>query len=415
MLTSELIRPQLRFHGKSVSIAMVDQQDPKRRQIAAELIELFQSQRDRTQEAWEQALTAYVGSRIDYIFVRGLAKVLVDNATFTPLPAPQTPTVVRETMFSYGPVFPNSDMLHPVSRDGALASVAQNLQLSPEEVEALLFADRHASYRLTDTGPDWTPAMLLARYNLELARGVLYWASHLTIEIADNYKDIWKFIKLFKLMFIAHSLSTGGYRIELDGPISPFVGATLRYGRQMAAFLPALFLCEQWKMHATVYPPQGRGAMNYKMDHTSNLQSHFKRSGEFDSRLEADFAAEFAAKIGERRGKWRLLRESELLILGDTVMIPDFVMVDSRDEHRRILIELVGFWHPDYLRRKLEKVHAANCSHLLLLVYKGLNVTEEDFQGVSSEVLFFPNKPVMKDVMATVEAMAQRLYGPAPA
>lgn len=415
MLTSDLIRPQLRLQGQSVSIAMVDQQDPKRQQIAGELIELFQSQRDRTQEAWEQALTAYVGSRIDYIFVRGLAKVLVDNATFTPLPAPQTPTVVRETMFAYGPVFPDSDMLHPVSRDGALASAAQNLQLSPEDVEALLFADRHASYRLTDTGPAWTPATLLARYNLELARGVLYWASHLTIEIADNYKDIWKFIKLFKLMFIAHPLSTGGYRIEIDGPISPFVGATLRYGRQMAAFLPALFLCEQWKMHATVYPPQGRGAMNYRMDHTSNLQSHFKRSGDFDSRLEADFAAEFAAKIGERRGKWRLLRESELLILGDTVMIPDFVMVDSRNEHRRILIELVGFWHPDYLRRKLEKVHAANCAHLLLLVYKGLNVTEEDFQGVTSEVLFFPNKPVMKDVMAMVEEMAQRLYGPAPA
>ncbi|GCE24335.1 DUF790 family protein [Dictyobacter kobayashii] len=413
MLTSDLIRPLLRFQGQHVSVALVDPQDGALQATAQELIELFRSQLGQPQECWEQALTTYIGPRLDYILVRGLAKVLTDGATFTPVQAPHTPTVVRETMFAYGPVFSSSDMLHPVSREGVLQSVASNLQLSADDVEELLFADRHASYRLSDTGPDWTPVSLLARYNLELTRGVLYWASQLTIEVSDNYKDLWKFIKLFKLMFAAQARPDGGYHIELDGPISPFVGATLRYGRQMAAFLPALFLCQQWKMQATVYPPQGRGAMNYQLDAAnSDLQSHFKRSDTFDSRLEADFAADFAQKIGARRGKWRLLRETELLLLGDTVMVPDFVLIDTRDEQRRILVELVGFWHPDYLRRKLEKVRAANCSHLLLLVYKGLNVTEEDFQGIASEVLFFTNKPVMKDVMLKVEEMAHRIYGP---
>ena len=71
------------------------------------------------------------------------------------------------------------------------------------------------------------------------------------------------------------------------------------------------------------------------------------------------------------------------------------------------MIELVGFWHPDYLRRKVEKVRAANCQHLLLLVYKGLNVTEDAFQDVASEVIFFQQKPVLKEVMETVEKMAE--------
>ena len=93
-------------------------------------------------------------------------------------------------------------------------------------------------------------------------------------------------------------------------------------------------------------------------------------------------------------------------------MIPDFVLTDTHDETRRILIELVGFWHPNYLRRKVEKVRAANCEHLLLLVYKGLAVTEEDFQDAASEVIFFQQKPVLKEVMETVEAMAERVYGP---
>jgi hypothetical protein len=142
------------------------------------------------------------------------------------------------------------------------------------------------------------------------------------------------------------------------------------------------------------------------------LRSHFKSSGEFDSRLEADFAREFEQKIGNERGHWRLTRESELLLLGDTVMVPDFLLVDTMDETRRILIELVGFWHPQYLRRKIEKVRAANCAHLLLLVYKGLNIAEEAFQDLPSEVLFFQQKPVLKDVMATVEKMAEQIYGP---
>jgi predicted nuclease of restriction endonuclease-like RecB superfamily len=213
-------------------------------------------------------------------------------------------------------------------------------------------------------------------------------------------------------MFWAEPMPQGGYRIDLDGPISPFVTATLRYGRQLAAFLPALLLCERWQMHAEVFPPQGQGQKLYSLDHTSMLQSHFKNSGLFDSRLEADFAAEFEEKFGGKRGHWRMSRESDVLLLGDTVMVPDFLLVDTQDESRRILIELVGYWHPNYLRRKVEKVRAANCSHLLLLVYDGLKITSEAFEGVSSEVIFFKQKPVLKEVMETVEAMAERLYGP---
>jgi uncharacterized protein len=41
-------------------------------------------------------------------------------------------------------------------------------------------------------------------------------------------------------------------------------------------------------------------------------------------------------------------------------------------------------------------------------------VTEDAFEGSASEVIFFQNKPVLKEVMETVEAMANRIYGPRP-
>jgi uncharacterized protein len=414
MLTSELIRPRLRIHGSNLRIEMVNEQDPALQQKAQDLIYLFNRHQNQSLAAWEEAVRAYEGAGVDYIFIRGLAKVLADAAIFKPLTTPLPPATLREHMFSYGPVFDKPDLFHTTTRQEVLRDVAGTLELSLGELDEILFADRGASYRLIDSGPAWTPSTLLARYNLELARGALYWASHITIEVSDNYKDLWKFIKLFKLMFWAEPARDGGYRIDLDGPISPFVSSTLRYGRQMAAFLPALLLCERWQMQAYVRPPQAERETLYRLDHTCSLRSHFKSSGPFDSRLEEDFAAEFEQKMGTKRGYWRLLRESEVLLLGDTVMIPDFALVDATDENRKILIELVGFWHPNYLKRKVEKVHSANCAHLLLLVYQGLNVTAEAFEGTASEVIFFQNKPVLKEVMVTVETMANRLYGPRP-
>lgn len=412
MLTSELIRPRLRIHGSTLRVEMVNEHDPFLQQTAQDLICLFQRYKGQSHAAWEAAMRVYEGARLDYVFIRGLAKVLTDSATFTPLITPHPPLILRERTFAYGPVFEKPDMFHPATRQEVLQEIAYGSELSIGEHDEMLYADRQASYRLTDAGPAWTPVELLARYNLELARGALYWASHLTIEVSSNYKDLWKFIKLFKLMFWAQPLQGGGYRIDLDGPISPFVTSTLRYGRQLAAFLPALLLCERWQMYAYVRPPQAKGETIYRLDHTCSLRSHFKSSGAFDSRLEEDFASEFEQKMGGKRGRWQLTRESEVLLLGDTVMVPDFVLTDTKDEKRRILIELVGYWHPNYLRRKVEKVHAANCAHLLLLVYKGLNVTEEAFQDTASQVIFFQEKPVLKEVMKTVEAMAESVYGP---
>ena len=411
MLTADLVKPRLRLRGSALSIDMLTTSDPHWLQTAADLIALFQQHKGQTQADWESVLEVYEGERLDYVVVRGLAKVLTDAATFTPLATTVRPAQIRERLFSYGPVFSTPQLFQPKTQDEVIQHVADEMGIPSQQVGAMLFADRPATYALNDTGPEWTPESLLSRYNLELARGVLYWATQVEIEVHGGYKDLWKYLKLFKLMFWAHTQEEDGYLIDLDGPISPFVSATTRYGRQFAAFLPALFLCERWRMVAAVRAPQTGTMATYRLDYTMPFQTYFKQSGLFDSRLEADFASEFEQKMGDKRGHWVLRRESEVLLLGDTVMIPDFTLVDDEDETRKILIELVGFWHPEYLRRKVEKVRAAHCQHLLLLVYRGLNLAGDAFEDTASEVIFFSQKPVLKEVMETVEEMAERIYG----
>lgn len=405
MLTGDLVRPRLRKRGDQLMIDRLPDNAHWRR-TAEQLIALLAASVDQPRHAWDDQLEAFEGDSTDYVVIRGLAKVLADAAEFSPLDAPIAPADLRERVFARGPVFPTIDLFHPHTRNDVFSAVAADLDLAAEDVEALLFADRPAHYILTDAGPTWTPDTLIARYNLELARGVLYWARAMWVEIYDGYKDFWRYLKLFKLMFWAYRRPEGGYHVELDGPISPFVKSTTRYGRQFAAFLPALLLCERWQMSAEVRAPRSGDMLTYQLDDQAPLSSHFKQSGAFDSRMEADFAAEFHAKFGDKRQGWELTREDEVILLGDAVMIPDFALT-HRKTGRRAVIEIVGFWHPEYLRRKVAKVKAAKRNNLILLVYEGVNLSQEQLGDVPTQVLYFKNKPVLKDVMALVEQVAE--------
>lgn len=405
MLTGDLVRPRLVRRGDSLTVETLALDSAHWQRTATDLIGLWGQAAGKAREVWEAAIEDYLGDRTDYITVRGLAKVLADAGTFETPETVLEPVLLREWLFAQGPAFAQGDLFHPHTRADRLAALAAEYGVTPDAIEAALYADRIGAQVITDRGPAWTPTALITRYNLELHRGVLYWSSQMQVEIHDTFKDFWRYLKLFKLMFEAYPLDDG-YRVALDGPISPFVRSTTRYGRQFAAFLPALLLCERWRMQAAVRLGTFDTDLTYRLDHTAELVSHFARSGEFDSQLEADFAAAFSAKLGAQRGKWHLSREDEVLLLGDTVMIPDFAFTHLEDG-RRALVELVGFWHPDYLKRKLAKVRAAGRDDLILVVYEGVNLGEERLTDVPGEVLYFATKPVIKDVMAAVERRAR--------
>jgi uncharacterized protein len=427
MFTSDLIRPFLRTNGRTLTVDLLDETDSYWLQTALELIALFQRHLGMEQANWEQSLEAYEGTRIDYLRIRGLARVLTSAATFAPKAFPHQPRDLRARLFCRGPAFENPDMFHPLSRQDVLQEVAGELEMTAEDLDKALFADHPGAHVLTHVGPAWTPQQLLQRYNLEISRGALYRAIVVQVEIYDSFKEFWRYLKLFKIMFLATEIAGGGYRVVLTGPLSDFV-ETERYGVSYAEFLPAVLLGQRWNLVARIKPHtpkqersdaltsvQEQAHLLYRLDHTCGLHSHYRKGRIYDSSLERIFAEEFTdfeEKFGAERGKWKLLREEQVLVLDGSVMIPDFLLIHTRDESRRILIELVGYWSPRYLQTKIAKVKVARCPNLLLLVYEDLKVTKADFQGAEGEILFFKQKPVIKDVMEAVERLAQRVYGP---
>lgn len=403
MLKSELIRPRLTIRGPAV----VPEQLPADYHwlgIATELIDLFQSHVGQTRGQLADGLRAYEGDSLDYPIIRGLAAVLENRATFDREP-PVDPVALREFLFAAGPATSSKTLFRRHSRSERLAEAAAHYAITPQQVESALFADLAEEQILQEVGRELTPRALVDRYNLEVARGLLYWAREVRLHVEDGYKDLFKFIKLFKLMHTIRKAAPG-YGVTLHGPISPFVASTIRYGLQFAKFMPALLLCERWQMEADVRPPGSDRLLRYTLDDSTDLRSHFKSSGEYDSQLEADFAREFEEKYTRTERKWELAREDEIIIVEDTVIIPDFSLT-HRQEGRRALIEIVGFWHPRYLQRKLKKVRAAGRRDLILLVYESANIAAGEFEAAAAgEVLRFVNKPILKDVLAAAERCA---------
>jgi predicted nuclease of restriction endonuclease-like RecB superfamily len=409
--------------------------------------------------------------------------------------------------------------------------------VQPGHLGNWLFADVPERHRLVNLSPELDVENLLNRYNIELLRGVLYLAPRIKLVVRDKYKDLFKYIKLFRLMHEVKPLplptaksngmgspseqnntspqeakgaekseeagwlsenEIGGYEILLEGASSPFLARTdRRYGIQFARFLPALLLCEaEWELETELIFPaftnnnqpdsnqngrepgqsqsQGEGVFRaaYRLGPQPHLRTHFKGSGEFDSKLEEDLAAAFeqrfqttsrkqnplpsvetenngAAELGksvteevgkfdqtvigdqpaeeilsskkkrksrrkkvegERQG-WVIKREDRIIPVFDTVMIPDFSF-EHRDG-RRALLEVVGFWERGYLERKIAKLNRAGRTDLIVLVSERTRCGREHFlrkgQEPPYQLIFFKGKPQLGPILTALEKCASQL------
>jgi predicted nuclease of restriction endonuclease-like RecB superfamily len=163
----------------------------------------------------------------------------------------------------------------------------------------------------------------------------------------------------------------------------------------MAMFLPSLLHVSRWEMEA-VLQLQGHQVI-YSLTSNSPLRSHYAKPPAYDSLLERSFAERWE----KLNNPWVLEREVEIVDLKGTVFVPDFALRHA--DGRLCYVEIMGFWHPDYLRRKLEKVRRAGMHNLILAVSERLNVGEEDLKDIPGPVLFFKGKLEPGKVLEIIE------------
>jgi len=406
MLTADLLRA--RTYKGEVRPVYLDATDPEHREIASDLIALVSAHVGRVRGQIEDALADLVGEGTDYLLHRGLAKLLFDRCEFE-VDASCDPVELRRQVFeraaqSHPVALVPGDLVHTVTRADVIAEVAQALGLDAEQAERALYADlerAHVLRRFDAIGPE----ALLHRYNLALAQAVLLRASSLTVTIGPGdparYRQLFRYIKFYRLMHTVQGDRERGYTIVLDGPVSMFQLSS-KYGLQMADFLPALVLCQDWTLRAELVWGKVRRPAHFCLSHESGLCSHYPDQGVYVTDEERWFVERFEST----KTPWALQKRTEIIDLdGRGVLIPDFVLC-HREDGREALLEIVGFWRRGYLEARLEVLKAHGPRNLILAVSKRLRGSEDDLAEVPGEVFFFKDVILTKEVIERAERVA---------
>ncbi|MEH2046137.1 DUF790 family protein [Nostoc sp.] len=381
--------------------------DQKTSELAIELINYFQSAVGKTQGVLERQLTDFEGDSTDYRVKRGLAYILKSSFCTFEVVSPLEPQMLRERVFSLAAKSVSSRESTQVTLSKIADELTQELEREVllEQVRNGLYADLSENKILTvfdaPTAPD-----LLNRYNLSQVQGVFYKASQLVLNAHRNvpgeYKLLFRYLKLFQLMAYIEGDADHGFTITIDGPTSLFNPST-RYGLAIAKLIPALLHVTKWSLSSIL---QTRDAYTnawktgrFTLNSECGLVSHYPPGKPYDSMLEASFADKWdALKSG-----WALEREVDLIPIPGSVMIPDFRLVHP--DGRTFLLEIVGYWRPEYLQKKFSQVRRAGRDDLILAISERLNLEKAGVKlnDVPARIVWFKDKLLPKAVLAVMD------------
>ncbi|MGK7930069.1 MAG: DUF790 family protein [Microcystaceae cyanobacterium] len=371
--------------------------------LANEHIFCFEEAMGKSQQELDEQLSELEGDSPDYRTKRGFNHLLRNSFSTFEIISPLEPPKLRKK------VFYQASLTHPIpeNRSFILDQVASQLseelkrEVLPSEVEKGLYADLNENKILTQFEAP-TAEELIHRYNLSQVQGIFYRASHISLQAHRNdpgeYKLLFKYLKFFQLMAYIEGDADTGFTITIDGPTSLFKAST-RYGLSLAKLVPALLHVTKWSLKAQLQTKDNYSKTvkkgYFELDDKCGLISHYAAGKTYDSMIEESFAKNWE----KTKTEWKLEREVDLIPLPGSVMIPDFRLVhpDGRD----FLLEIVGFWRPEYLQKKFYQVQTADVDNLILAISERLNLEKAgvQFTDVPAKVIWFKEKLKPKQVL----------------
>jgi hypothetical protein len=281
-------------------------------------------------------------------------------------------------------------------RREVLAAAAEELGVEPTAIEPMLYADypRERILEAPDTLP--SPAELRDSYQLALLQGFLLRSAEVGLWLRSHVRAVARFAKLSRLL-CSFTLDRGATRMDLSGPLAIF-HATLKYGRALARFIPTVASTPGWQLEAKCVLPDG--PLLLLADSTAPLPRTHALPSDTDSKLEAHLARD----LRRAQSGWTLRREAAAFQIGPHAFFPDFVLERGHD---RIIVEVVGFWTPEYLASKLRVLSALPDVPLVVAVDRSHGVVPADLPA--AELITFEKRIDAAEVLAAAERVARRV------
>ncbi|MBA2620892.1 MAG: DUF790 family protein, partial [Acidobacteria bacterium] len=342
----------------------------------------------------ERELEEYVGEGTDYKILRGFIKLLSDRCEFETASV-IAPEEIRRRVFieakKFQPVFPDSP-----ARRAVLETISDELKTDADAISENLYADLSARQKLSSF-ETIDAKDLLDRYNLAQAQALLYRCVEMKLRVAPsnaaNYRQIFSWIKRFGLIHsIAGSSAANSYEITLAGAASLF-HRSQKYGIRMAVFLPALLLCGDWHFSAEIAQKEGANVFyELSSEKTELISYRFDEPGYENSDIER-----LRVKWEKSAGDWRLLENKEVVDLGKTAFVPDFILVSPAEE--KIYLDVLGFWTPKSLKKRLGEFGAARFSRFIFAASQELRGSREEPLWTSDNVVFYKTRIEPRDLI----------------
>jgi len=255
------------------------------------------------------------------------------------------------------------------SRDDVLLQVARAMHTDGSTLERCLFLDLPPERLVVLPTPVPAPADLVLLTNLALVQTLVLRAASLRIRAFGSSRDLVRYVRLRGLLCVARRVPSG-VELEVSGPVALFRRTTL-YGRASASLVPRLPWCERFDFEARCVVRDTEAVLRLGPSDPIFPAAPPKQ---FDSRVEEGFARDLTRRFPD----WTLVREAEPVDLDGTLVFPDFTLFRDAEPHVRWTIEIVGFWTPEYLRTKLDRLARAGSCRWIACIDERLNCGDTD-------------------------------------
>ncbi len=228
---------------------------------------------------------------------------------------------------------------------------------------------------------------LLDLYNLAQAQALLYRSVEMRLEVEpqspEGYRELFGAIKAYRLIHTIKGSPARGYEIRLDGPVSMF-HRSQKYGIQMAVFLPALLLCQNWRMRAEISTKPGSVAY-FELDsrQTQLRSSYMSAIGYANPVIE-----KFAESWQRHESLWELEPSREVIDLGASAFIPDF-RIAHPSSGQEFYLEILGFWTPQYLEERLKEFAHRGLRNFLIAAWDELRGSRDPLTKIPPHTIIF--------------------------
>jgi len=379
--------------------------------VAARVIGCYQGHVGHERRELDDALQEIERDSDDFKLVRGFAKLLDREAEWTVESAVE-PRAAREAAFEAGEAV---GVVSEGERSEALTAAAEDLGVSSAELEQSLYADLERREVLDALDVRWEPAELIEQYNLSLAQTALFDATEVRVRSSDP-KRVVSAIKRLRLLYEIRKLPESERRAMADtdreivvtGPDALF-RRTRRYGTRFARLLRTVAGTASWRLEADIDDRGTERELVLEDGDISVPGVDPVTEVTFDSGVEEEFATRFESLDLD----WDLIREPDAIEAGEHVVIPDFAF-DYRYGDFRVYFEIMGFWTPEYVEKKLARLADVDDVELLVAVDESLGVGEE-IEARDHRAIPYSGQVRLKDVRNALRRYEDELTADAAA